>query len=145
MAHSFIPLRIHLYNTVELWEGRSSGHRFPMKLSLVGPASSHSPSIPWASVSVYKEGLWDCKACEKTNRPTLRLSRDPALQKRLQADIFTEPPSPGLLCSCSFLTSCSAEAASIDVAAGMLKSVIWTTIAGQKTFSIINKVAVCDV
>lgn len=92
MAHSFIPLHIHLYNTdwsVELWEGKSSGHRFPMKLSLLGPASSHSPNSPWASVSVHKEGLWDCKACEKTNRPTLRLSRDPALQKRLQADIFT--------------------------------------------------------
>lgn len=53
--------------------GQCSRHWFPMKfVSLVGTASSHNPSIPWASVSVYKEWFSNIKACEKTNRPKLR-------------------------------------------------------------------------
>lgn len=59
--------------SVEGQEGRCSRQWFPMKLvSLVGAASSHNPSIPWASVSVYKEWFSNIKACEKTNRPKLR-------------------------------------------------------------------------
>lgn len=138
-CHSYTFTALTTSLSVEPWEGKSSGHRFPMKLSLVGPASSHNPSIPWASVSVYKEGLWDCEACEKTNRPTFRLSRDPALQNRLQADIFTgylqELQSggsnqqaseqslhhPGLVQLLTLPCSCSEEIKSVDVAVEMLK------------------------
>lgn len=40
----------------DLWTGRSSGHRFPRKLSLAVPNQfPHSLSIPWALVSAYRE------------------------------------------------------------------------------------------
>lgn len=39
---------------------------------VIGTANSHNPSIPRASVSVYKEQFSNVKACEKTYRPKLR-------------------------------------------------------------------------
>lgn len=127
--------------SVEPWVGKSSGHRFPMKLCLVGPASSHSPTIPWASVSVYKEGLSDCEACENTNRPALsplgtlssrtdsKLTFSQTTCKSASrvcpvSRLLDRPLHPGLMhsCSLSLLCSYSEEVKSIAVVITMLKA-----------------------